>query len=79
MLKTIVKELIATDGKRKVQVFRRDDGSCGYESLRFGEEPLEIGWIPCGRFSEYIVPTSEIAEREARGRINWLRDEKDDG
>jgi hypothetical protein len=79
MSKTIVKELIATDGKRKVQVFRRDDGSYGFESLRLSEEPLEMSWIPYGRFSECIAPSMEIAEREARGRVDWLPDEKGDG
>ena len=77
MSKTIVKELIATDGKRKVQVFRRDDGSFGFESFRFSEEPLEMSWIPYGRYSRCFAPSAEIAEREARGRVEWLRDEKD--
>lgn len=76
---TIVNELVAPDGKRKVQVFRRDDGSFGFESLRFSEEPLEMCWIPHGRFSECFAPTADIAEREARGRVDWLRDDDDDG
>jgi hypothetical protein len=79
MSKTIVKEMIATDGKRKVQVFRRDDGSYGFESLRLSEEPLERSWIPHGRFSQCIAASAETAESEARGRVDWLRDEKDDG
>ncbi len=67
------------DGKRKLLVFRRDDGSFGFQSLRFSEEPLEMCWIPDGRFSECFAPTMDIAEREARGRVAWLRDESDDG
>jgi len=76
---TLVKEIVARDGKRKVNIFRRHDGSFGFESLRFSEEPLEMAWIPHGRFSECIAPSSEVAEREARGRVDWLRDESDDG
>ena len=78
-MKTVVKEFVARDGKRKVQIFRRHDGSFGFESLRFSEEPLETAWIPHGRFSECIAPSSEVAGREARGRIDWLRNESDDG
>jgi hypothetical protein len=78
-MNTIVKEFVAPDGKRKLQVFRRDDGSFGFESLRFSEEPLEMCWIPHGPFSECFAPTAEIAEDEARGRVDWLRDETDDG
>lgn len=78
-MKIIVKELVAPDGRRKVQIFRRDDGSFGFEVLRFSELPGERCWIPHGRFSEFFAPNAEIAEREARGRIDWLRDEADDG
>jgi hypothetical protein len=76
-MRTIVKELVARDGKRKVQIFRRHDGSFGFESLRFSEEPLEMDWISCGAFSECIAPSCEVAEREARGRVEWLRNEND--
>lgn len=32
-------------------------------------------WIPYGRYSLCIAASAEIAEREARGRVDWLRDE----
>ncbi len=35
-------ELLAPDEKWKVQVFRCGDGSFGFASLRFSEEPGEI-------------------------------------
>src|SRR5262245_6541667 len=78
-MKAIVKELLSPDGKRKLQVFRRDDGSFGFESLQFSDEPLEMCWIPHGRLSECFAPTAEIAEREARGRVDWLRNENEGG
>ena len=74
-MKPIVKELVARDGKRKVRIFRRRDGSFGWESLRFSDEPLEKIWIPQGGFSECFAASLEIAEREARDRAAWLRDE----
>jgi hypothetical protein len=74
----IVKELVARDDKLKVQVFRRADGTFGFESLRFSEDPLEMSWIPHGRFSWCIAASAEVAEREARARVDWLRDANDD-
>jgi hypothetical protein len=78
-VKTILKELVAPDGKRNMLVLRRDDGPFGFGSLRFSEELLEICWIPNAGFSECFAPTAGIAEREARDRVDWLRDENDDG
>ena len=74
-MRSVVKELVARDGKRKIEIFRRRDGSFGWESQRFSDDPLELCWIPQGRFSECFAATVEIAEREARGRVDWLRDE----
>jgi hypothetical protein len=76
---TIVRELLASDRKRKVQIFRRDDGSFGFDSLVFSEDPLEMCWIPHGRFSQCFASSLEIAEREARVRVDWLHDLHDDG
>ena len=78
-MKEVVSELIARDGKRKIQIFSRDDGSFGFESWRFSDEPSEMCWILDGRYPECIAATRETAEREARGRVEWLKDEKDQG
>jgi hypothetical protein len=73
-MRSIVKERVARDGKRKVQIFRREDGSFGFEALQFSEEPLELCWIPYGRFSECYAADEQTAEYEARGRVDWLRE-----
>ena len=78
-MNSTVKELVARDGNRKVRIFRRAEGSFGFESLRFSEEPLERCWVPHGKFSECFAPSPEAAEREARRRVDWLRDEDADG
>jgi hypothetical protein len=78
-MRIVIKEILATGGKRKVQIYQRDDGSFGFGALQFSEDPLENCWIPHGRFSECIALSAEIAEREARGRIDWLADEHNDG
>jgi hypothetical protein len=74
-MESVVKELLASDRKRKVQIFRREDGSFGFESLYFSDDPLEQSWIPHGRYSVCFAASVEIAEREARGRVDWLCDE----
>lgn len=61
------------------EVFKRADGSFGFESLLFSDDPLEMAWIPHGKFSECFASTAEIATREARGRVDWLREQSDDG
>jgi hypothetical protein len=78
-VKTIIKELMASDGTRKVQIFQRSDGSFGFESLRFSDDPLEMCWIVQGRYSECFARSAEAAEHEARGRVDWLLLEGDDG
>jgi hypothetical protein len=54
--------------KRRVIVFQRDNGSFGFEEQRFSNEPLEMAWIPFGRYSLSLCDTSERALAEARGR-----------
>lgn len=78
-MNSVVRELIARDGKRKVQIFQRADGSFGFESAYFSEDPFEMCWVRERAFSVCIAASQEIAEREARGRIDWLSDESDDG
>ena len=71
-MRSVVKQLMARDGVRKVEIFRRDDGSYGFESFRFSDDSLEMGWIPYERYSECFAADEEIAEREARSRFDWL-------
>jgi hypothetical protein len=78
-MRSVVKEMLSVDKKRMVRVFRREDGTFGFESLRFSDDPLEMSWIPHGKFSECFAPSAEIAEREARDRVDWLRERSDDG
>lgn len=64
-MRTVVKELLSPDGKRKVVIFRRDDGTFGFESVRFTDDSLERSWIPSGRLSECFARDERTAEAEA--------------
>jgi hypothetical protein len=66
-----------TDGARRETEspdFPAKDGSFGFEALRFSDEPLEMCWIPDGRFSECFAGDEQTAESEARSRVHWLQD-----
>jgi hypothetical protein len=69
---TVVRTLSSTDGRRKVEIYRRDDGTYGFEAWNWSDEPLERCWIPYGNFSHCIAPNADGPEREARGRVPWL-------
>lgn len=59
--------------KRRVVLFRRDDGTFGFQEERFSSDPLEQCWLPfVERRSECRCDSLESAMREARGRIDWL-------
>ena len=75
-MRSIVKELVSHDGKRKVQIFQREDGSFGFEALYWSDEPLELCWFPYGGFSECFTDDDQVAVSEARGRVDWLREER---
>lgn len=69
-MRTIVKELVARGGKRKVQFFHREDGSFGFEIQRFSEDPRERYWIQYGQFFECFAIDEQTAEFEARSRLD---------
>ncbi len=73
-----VRELLSKDGTRKVEIFERDNGTYGFEVLKFSDDPKEMCWMPYGRFSKCFASSADIAEREARERIEWLESNGED-
>jgi len=71
MPRHIIRTVYDASQPQRVIVFRRDDGSFGFENQRFVED--QECWIPHGKFSESFCETLELAEREARERVPWLR------
>ena len=69
---TILQTIEFNDQKRRVVVFRRDDGSFGFEEQRFLLNPLEKAWLPLGEHSDARFDTAERALIEARKRVPWL-------
>ena len=65
-----VRTIFNSDRTKRVVIFRRDDGTFGFEELRPGEG--ESGWIPHGRYSVSFTDCEEAALAEARSRVRWL-------
>lgn len=72
MAGSVVDILTHQSGKLRVIIFQRDDGSFGFEDQKFSDEPLEMCWIPRGRYSESFCDSAARATAEAHGRVDWL-------
>jgi hypothetical protein len=62
----------AGEGKRRVLLFQRQNGTWGFAVERLSEDPLEGSRVPDGRYSEAFFDSEETALAEARGRVPWL-------
>ena len=78
-----LKEILSPDGARRVVIQRYENGFYGFEEEYFcedhfaeaGFDPVAQGqWCPLSEDSFSLCDTAATAEREARGRISWLRD-----
>ena len=76
----IVKSILSADEQRRIDFFRRDDGVFQFVELKHYQRDQDDVWSP----PEYWAPlpgaasvyeTLDIAEREARSQISWLRKE----
>ena len=72
MEEEVVKTVHHPDGDRKVEIFRRADGSFGFEAWKFLKD--ENAWAITGPHSISFIETLERAEREARERVSWLKE-----
>lgn len=67
----VVKTINDPRGGRRVEIYRRANGTFGFEEWKYGVD--EKAWFPVGRYSYAIIDTLERAEQEARSRVDWLR------
>lgn len=69
--KTVMVSIEAPGGMVCVDLFRRDDGSWGFEEYRRDPED-SLGWYPIGQFSNQSFESEADARRAAGGAIAWL-------
>jgi len=72
--RAFVRALTSQDGKRRVFVVDRGGGRFGYDEEYFSNHPDERCWVPLRQVPLTLCDSAESAEREARGRVDWLRD-----
>ena len=71
----LVKEIYDKTRKKRVSIYRLENGSFYYEEEFFGDHPLEMFWIPCYQKFVGIYESQEKAEDEARVNIDWIDSE----
>src|SRR5690349_2618973 len=71
-MRETVKCLGSPDGKGRVVLFRRDDGSFGFSVQKLVTESEQDAWISTGNYSECFASDAGAAESEARARVAWL-------
>ena len=73
-MRQVVKTFVRPDQKRRVRIYRRDDGLFSfdeaYQAKDWNGEPCWIALPPYSSFCD----TAESAEREAMASIPWLRE-----
>lgn len=75
MIESVVRTIYSSDQLRRVEIFRRDDGSFGFKEDHFSNDPFDRCWIDYAvRHSESFCPTEAIVLREVIGRVGWLSD-----
>ncbi len=75
MIEEVVRTIYSRDRLRRVEVFKRDDGSFGFKEDAFSQELFEHCWIDYAvRHSESFCPSEQIVLREVIGRVGWLKE-----
>jgi hypothetical protein len=68
---TVLQSLETDDGLRCVDLFRRPDGTFGYEEFR--RDPEDCGvWTPVSFASGLRYPSLENARSAAAAAVKWL-------
>ena len=69
----VVRSINAPGESRCVDVFRRPDGSFGFEEYRRDSEDAR-GWFPIGFYEAQVFDAAESALAAAQAKVPWLSD-----
>ncbi len=69
----VVNSINIQGANRCVDIFRRPDGTFGFEEFRRDMEDNR-GWFPVGSFGNQTFDSEDDALLEARAKIIWLSD-----
>ena len=68
----VLDSIDAPDGERCIDIFRRADGSFGFEEYRRDIED-QRGWFAIGGHAAQRFVSTDEAKRAARLHVPWLR------
>jgi hypothetical protein len=71
----VLETLYSPDAHERVHIVRRSNGSFGFEEEYFSAHPLEMCWCARRQYPLCVCDAPETALREARARIDWLREQ----
>ena len=66
----VIRTFSSPDGRERLVIFKRDDGTYGFDHEKWGDYPEEQCWIPWTNFASFCA-TEEIAVREGLSRMGW--------
>ncbi len=69
----VLRSIETPDGQHCMDLFRRPDGSHGFEEYRRDPEDVR-GWYPAGHFGARRFADADAALRAALAAIHWLED-----
>ncbi len=77
MAEMVVQALYSKDGKHRVLIVQRDNGSFGFEEEYFSEDEWSRQWCRYSQNPFSICDSADTALREAKGRVQWLNPRHD--
>jgi len=75
---TIIQSIVFDDQKRRVIVFRRDDGSFGFEEQQASDNPSKPEWTPTSDHAATRFDAVAGALIAARRHVPWLAEARID-
>ncbi len=70
---TVLQSINNADGSLCVDVFRRDDGSIGFEEYRRDPEDPAGGWYPVGGYAGQTYGSVDDALSAATTNVVWFK------
>ena len=74
----VLQSINSPDEGRCVDIFRRPDGTFGFEEFRRDSEAGR-GWFPIGFFDHQVFDSAMAALAAARSQVAWLGDALPEG
>ncbi len=74
MTETTIKVITNSDGTRRVLIVKVSDTRFNFCEEYWSDDPFERCWLSGRQQFATICSSAEEAEREARGRVAWLKE-----